>query len=311
MTGPTFLVVGGARCGTSALAEGLRTHPRVFVTDPKEPHYFAFHETGAHFTAPGDAHTVNRVSVTDTDAYRRLYPRHHDYHALGDASVSTLYYHDRALPLAHATNPDLRLVALLRQPVDRAWSAHQYMRARGLEPVEDFLGAVSLERQRMADGWHHLWHYTAMSAYAPGVAGLLATFPAEQVGVWFYDDLEADYDGTVAAILDFVGVDPAERETEEVPRVNISGQPRSKALHAGITAATASPRLRSGVKRVTSYRFRERVRRVVLRREGIPADVVDRIAPIFSDDLGRLRTLLDGPACRGRLPDWLAEVDPR
>ena len=53
-TMPTFLVIGAARSGTTGLVEGLRTHPRVFVTDPKEPHYFALHRIGARFTAPGD-----------------------------------------------------------------------------------------------------------------------------------------------------------------------------------------------------------------------------------------------------------------
>ena len=45
MPTPTFLVVGTARAGTTAVVEGLRTHPQVFVTQPKEPHYFAFHGT--------------------------------------------------------------------------------------------------------------------------------------------------------------------------------------------------------------------------------------------------------------------------
>ena len=63
MSVPTFLIVGGARCGTTGLVEGLRRHPNVFITDPKEPHYFALHGSGAHFTAPGDAHTINRVAV--------------------------------------------------------------------------------------------------------------------------------------------------------------------------------------------------------------------------------------------------------
>ena len=80
MTIPTFLVVGAARCGTTGLVEGLRSHPRVFVTDPKEPHYFALHRTRRRSSpAPGDAHTINRVAVTDRDAYLALYPAEHDY----------------------------------------------------------------------------------------------------------------------------------------------------------------------------------------------------------------------------------------
>ena len=114
---PTFLVVGAARCGTTGLVEGLRSHPRVFVTDPKEPHYFALHRIGAHFTAPGDEHTINKVAVTDRDAYLALYPQEHDFLALGDGSVSTIYYHQESIPEIKAINPDMRLVVMLREPV--------------------------------------------------------------------------------------------------------------------------------------------------------------------------------------------------
>lgn len=47
MTIPTFLVAGGARCGTTGVVEGPRAHPRDVVATPNEPHYFARHRTGA------------------------------------------------------------------------------------------------------------------------------------------------------------------------------------------------------------------------------------------------------------------------
>ena len=145
---PNFLVVGAARCGTTGLVEGLRAHPQVFVTDPKEPHYFALHKHRRALRGTRRRATINQVAVTDRDAYLDLYPQEHDYLALGDGSVSTLYYHQDALPEVVAMNPAMRLVVLLREPVARAHSSHQYMRARGLEPVEDFLEAVALEDER-------------------------------------------------------------------------------------------------------------------------------------------------------------------
>jgi hypothetical protein len=302
MTGPTFLVVGGARCGTTGLVEGLRTHPRVFVTDPKEPHYFALHKTGAHFTAPGDDHTINRVAVTDRERYLALFPSDHQYEALGDASVSTMYYADEALPEVVRMNPDMKLVALLREPVERAYSAHQYMRARGFEPEEDFLTAVALEEDRRRLGWHHIWHYTAMSRYADSVAALQAAVPPEQLRIWFYDDLNSDYDRTLIEVFSFLDVPPLAQLTD-VPRVNISGNPRYRAAHTVLRWATGNERLRSTVKRATSYRFRERIRRSLLRSSGLPAGAREQLSPLFVEDLARLRKLLpDQP-----LPAWLTD----
>lgn len=304
-TVPNFLVIGAARSGTTGLVEGLRTHPQVFVTDPKEPHYFALHRLGARFTAPGDEHTINRVAVTDRRAYLSLYPPEHDYLALGDASVSTLYYHEEALPEVRRMNPAMKLVVMLREPVARAYSSHQYMRARGLEPVEDFLAAVELEEWRKERGWHHIWHYTSMSCYADSLEAVYATFPREQVGVWFYDDLEADYSGTVSSILRFLDVPPAVGEATGVPRVNISGQPRFMPVHTAISWATGHERVRNFVKVRTSYRFRERVRRAVLQSDPMPAGARHALEPVFEGDLNRVRGLLDG-----RVPPWLGRLGP-
>lgn len=300
---PTFLVVGAARSGTTGLVEGLRSHPRVFVTEPKEPHYFALHKQGAKFTGPGDAHTINRVAVTDRADYLALYPVEHDYLALGDASVSTMYYAEDAIPEILAMNPDMRLVVLLREPVARAWSSHQYMWARGFETEPDFLAAVALEEERKAAGWHHIWHYTSQSRYADQVAALLDAFPREQVGIFFHDDLESDYGGTLGRVLAFLGVPAHAGVGENVPRVNISGQPRFAAAHKVLGWAVGKERLRTFVKDHTSYRFRERIRRTLLRQDVLPVAARDQLEPLFADDLVRLRAML-GPDGQ-QWPDWL------
>lgn len=304
---PTFVVAGAARSGTTGLVEGLRSHPLVFVTDPKEPHYFALHRMGAHFTGPGDDHTINRVAVTRREDYLALYDDAHRCRALGDAAVSTLYYHDEAIPELLRTNPAMKVVILLREPVARAWSAHQYMRARGVEPVEDFLEAVELEPMRRDAGWHHIWHYTAMSLYADAVAAFRSAFPPAQLGIWYFDELTRDYAGTVGSILRFLGVPPVPGEAVGIPRVNVSGRPRYRTVHTAIRWATGHERIRSTVKRATSYRFREQVRGRILRAGGPPLEVRQRLAPLFVDDLARLRVLLPGEA-----PDWAAgqAVDP-
>jgi hypothetical protein len=316
VTGPTFLVAGGARCGTTGLVEGLREHPDVAVIEPKEPHYFALHRLGAAFTAPGDEHTINRVAVTDRERYLALFPTARPdgtpYTALGEGSVSTLYYPEESIPEILRLNPAMRLVVLLRDPVERAHSAYGYMRARGLEPEEDFLTAVAREEERKAAGWHHIWHYTGMSRYADDLAAFHDAFPADQLGVWFYDDLNRDYATTVAEVLTFIGVPTSAAEVGEVPRVNVSGQPRSRVFHEVIKRATAQPALRTAVKRATSYRFREAVRRRALRTDDLPAGAREQLGPVFAEDLARLADLLPRMLPPGRsVPDWVTSEATR
>lgn len=301
---PTFLVAGAGRCGTTGLIEGLRTHPDVFVTQPKEPHFFALHDTVVDYRAPGDEATINRVSVTNQTAYLALFDGA-DQRCRGEGSVSTMYFPGRSIPKILEINPDMRIVLILREPVDRAFSAYQYMSARGFETEATFAGAVAAEASRRAANWHHLWHYTQMSLYSKALAAFLGSFPASQVGVFFYDDLQSDYTGTVASVLRFIGAPRIEGEALGVPRVNMSGTPRSAAVHRALQLATANELVRGTVKRVTSYRMREFVRRSALRRDGVDAVARAQLAPRFTADLQELRALL-APRLGSDLPPWLA-----
>lgn len=304
---PTFLVAGAGRSGTTGLVEGLRTHPQVFVTQPKEPHYFALHGQPAVFAGPGDAATINKVAVTDKDSYLGLFPAERGGLALGDGSVSTLYYAERAVEEIRRINPEMRVVLILREPVERAYSSYLYMRARGFEPCEDPLEALADEPRRRADNWHHLWHYEAMSHYSADVAALQQGLGREQVGVWFHDDLVADYAGTVSSVLRFLDLPADPGEGVGVPRVNVSGTPRLQLVQRTIVAATRNELLRRTVKRTTSFRFRERVRRSSLRPSSVPSQVRDHFDGVFAADLANLRSLVDGD---GTVPGWLPRVPP-
>jgi Sulfotransferase family len=297
---PNFLVAGAARSGTTSITETLRAHPDVFVTQPKEPHYFAYAGQPAAFTGPGDDATVNKVAVTDREQYLALYPREHDYVALGDGSVSTLYYHEKAVPEITALNPAMRIIIVLRDPVERAFSSYQYLRARGFEPEEDFRVALREEPRRVQEGWQHLWHYTGMSYYADAVQHFLEAFGRDQVGVWFYEEV-TEGGGTQFAngLYEFLGLDPARVASAEVPRVNVSGEPRSKGLQTLIQTATRHESIRRLAKAVLPFGVRERIRGANLKSTGAPADVRQELAPKFRDDLRRLSEILDRPT-----PGW-------
>jgi hypothetical protein len=301
---PTFLVTGAARSGTTGLVEGLRTNTHIFVTEPKEPHYFAFHGTEVDFQGPGDAATINRVALPNRADYLALFPQDGAVAAYGDGSVSTLYYHEHALPEVVRMNPDMRLVVMLREPVSRAYSSYQYMRARGFETETSFLAAVEAEPERQALNYHHLWHYTSMSMYADALADMVEAVGPNQVGVWYYDDLQSDYVGTVSQVMRFIGAPATANEAEAVPRVNISGTPRSAIVGRVIWAATRNEWLRRAVKSLSSYRTRERVRGLVLRRSDVPFDARRQLEHRFHDDLRRLNDVLDLLPDRPR-PGWL------
>jgi hypothetical protein len=291
----TFVVAGAARAGSTAVVEALRAHPDVFVTQPKEPHYLALGDRPACFTGPGDDETINRFAVTDEAAYDALYRGGSEHVARGEGSVSTLYYNQRAAQRLHALSPDAKIVLVLREPVARAYSSHQYLLNRGYEPVADFLDAVGMEKGRMAAGWHHLWHYTAMSRYADAVAHFRATFGSDAVGVWWYDDLQADSRRCLAEIQRFIGVDPDRAAQDEVQRVNASGVPRRQWVQTAMHKAAERPQLKAAVKAIVPFAVRERIRSANLAANDVPASVHSALAPSFASDLDRLEDVLVRP----------------
>lgn len=300
---PTFLVVGAARSGTTAVTEGLKTHPKVFVTQPKEPHYFAFHGQTVNFRGPGDEAAINRVAITDRGQYLALYPPASSYSALGDGSVTTLYYAEHAADEIRRVNPDVRIVVLLREPTERAFSSFNYLRARKVEEESDFLRALEREPQRIRSHWHHMWHYSGVSHYSKSLKILRDTFGADQVRVWFYDDLTRDYSSTLREVMAFIGLaDGAEHEVS-LPRVNASGMPRLGAAQDVVLWATRHQKVRAAVKSVVGFRTRERIRSSLLRTVSMPDEVRTCVGDRFTDDLVELSSMLGG-----RGPSWLPQL---
>jgi hypothetical protein len=292
--GPTFLVAGAARAGSTAVVEALRSHPDVFVTLPKEPHFFALGGTTPAFTGPGDDATINRESITDLDRYLALYPSDGRYLARGEGSVSTLYYAEQSIPAIEELAPDARIVIVLRDPVNRAFSSYQYLKVRGFEPEDDFLAAVDDEARRRELGWHHLWHYTGMSHYADDVKAFLEAF-GDRVGVWFHDELESDPVTTITSIQAFIGVDPARSPITEVQRVNASGRAKVPALQSAIQWGGRQAAVRSTVKKIVPFSVREKIRGANLVPQGANPVIRQALLPRFADDLQRLEAVLARP----------------
>ncbi len=297
-TTPSFVVAGAARSGTTALTEALRSHPDIFVTTPKEPHYLALAGCSLDFTGPGDEVMINRAAVTSREAYLGLYPQVHQYTALGEGSVSTLYYYDRSIPRLLSINGDIRVVLLLRHPVARAYSSFQFLRAQGYEPLSDFLAAVEDEPRRVRAGWHHLWHYVGMSHYADSVEFVVRALGRDQVGVWFYDELVADPSRTLDEVLRFLGADPSKLPPGALWETNVSGTPRSRRLQSFYWWARRRELLRRAV-RLAPFKLRQRLRNANLRPTSLPVEAGRELGELFVDDLSRLTEIVGRP-----LPRW-------
>jgi hypothetical protein len=217
---PDFLIIGAQKAGTTALFAYLRWHPEITGPSWKEVSFF------------------DRRYREDERAYRASFPakprqwlvkrRRGRWPLVGEASPSYIL-HPLAPQRARDLVPDARLIALLRNPVDRAYSHYQHEVRLGREPLsfEDALDAEEdrlrgeVERMTAEPSYfsHAWWNYTyaARGRYAEQLGRWFELFPRDQLLVLFTEELDGDTAGTYACVLDFLGARP--HELGSYPRI--------------------------------------------------------------------------------------------
>ncbi len=204
---PDFFVIGAPKGGTTALHVALALHPQLFMSPVKEPKFFICDGRPPRWGGgPGDAHS-----------YGEWFWRQDDYEALfADAPTGVLCGESTPFYLAdfdakqriRERVPHARLIAVLRDPVDRAYSNWAHLWSDGLEPLSDFLAACAEEDGRIAAGWAPFWHYLALGRYGEQLRHLYTVFPREQVHLLRYRYLVDQPREALNGICAFLGVAP-------------------------------------------------------------------------------------------------------
>ncbi len=297
-TRPNLLVIGAASSGTTALCATLARHPEIFMITPNQVHFLANAGRPVTFSGPGDDLSINRALVSDPDHYRRLFDHAGHSPLRGEGSVSTLYAPDRAIPAITANAaPDVRLIAILRNPVKRAYSSYLDLRSRGVETSPTFEHALDLEDGRIADGYHHLWHLRAMSRYRDQIAPFATAF-GDRLLVLIHEEYERDPKANLDRVHRFLGLDPLLplQHAGETRRGDNAGSDLLVSVVNGIKRAPMAQQL---VRAATPRALRGRNRRAKAERP--PLDPVTEATLIadFRPDVAAVEQVL------GRtIDDW-------
>ena len=201
---PDFLIAGVPKAGTTALHAALVQHPDLFLSRVKEPKFFLSDGRPPATGGPGDVQTYQEHVWRQAD-YEALFDAAPPGTLRGEATPFYLYdlaAHDRIKSLI----PDVKLIILLRDPVDRAHSNWTHLWIAGLEPEADFLSACRAEPDRIAAGWADFWHYLNLGRYGRQVEHLFRLFPREQVLLLRYRDLRDAPAATLDRVCAFLGV---------------------------------------------------------------------------------------------------------
>lgn len=300
---PDFLLIGAPKAGTTALFMALSRHPRIFASAQKEPRYFAYPGKKPQFAGPGGRRKADNLVWAERD-YLGLFAACPAGHKAGEASTTYLH-HPQAPANVRAKVPDARLIAVLRQPVDRAYSQWLHFRQEGLERISDFETAWRAGPDRVARGWSPVWLYRERGFYGEQLGRWLACFPREQLLVLFYEDWLHRPAEILAQICAHLGLEDFAEPI--VTRENVSSrQPRWEWLHHRLVL---NSHLRAWAQRRLPLWLRDAITRPInrinLRRgPGIDPALRARLSLDFRDDIERLETIT------GRdLSHWLARPE--
>lgn len=286
---PDFFIIGAPKAGSSALWQALRGHPDVYFPATKEPNYFAYKGHSLGFSCPGSEY-LRQTCVTDEAEYRRLFCDCPAGSRAGEASVGYLSTPDAPAELAAAV-PRARLVAVLRHPVDRAFSHWTYMRQLGWEAIADFEAAVAAAPSRLAAGWRPAWDYLEPGRYGKHLDRWFGHLDRSQLLVLFYTDWVSRPHEVLRQVCRHIGVEP--RDDLPVMRENPTHGLRWPTLRRWMVSDSVPRRF---AHRLLPARVRDAVSIVAERANIGPKPRLDpairrKLLDVYASDMDRLETI--------------------
>ncbi len=287
---PEFLVIGAARAGTTALHGYLRQHPQIFMPDLKEPNYFAFAGEALACRGPGADYINN--SITDAQRYRALFAPAPAGAIRGEASPLYLYADQAAARIAHWRS-DMRLVVILRNPVEQAFSHFLYATKQAIETEADFTRVLALEDERLAAGWQPLFGYSRFPRYGEQLQRFLDVFPREQLFIRLYEDFREDPQGLMRDLFAFLGADPG-FAPDMSRKPNAGGVPKNRALQDFLMKPNPVTRaIGLVVPQKLRWEIRDRIAALnTTRQDKMPAAARDILKERLGGDIRRLEALI-------------------
>lgn len=202
---PDALVIGAPKAGTSALHAALARHEQVFVVSPKEPKYYMCTDAPPPaYNGPGDAHS-QKEWVWRADDYASLFAGAPAESIRLESTPFYLYLPHSRRRIAEEL-PEAKLIVVVRDPIDRAYSNWMHLWVDGLEPIDNLAEAWAAEDHRVAAGWAPFWHYQRLGRYGEQLADLLTLVDRDRVLVLRYWQVVSRPSKTLDRVADFLGI---------------------------------------------------------------------------------------------------------
>ena len=191
---PNFFIIGAIRGGTTSLYEYLKDIPSVYMSAIKEPGYFS---------KSVDATLLLTEPIRSKEKYLKLFENVQNETAIGEASPTYLW-DPQAAKLIHQQVPDARIIMILRDPVERAFS--HYLMLIGNGSIDSSFEQIIDQSVQLP---HDDFSGRIINAgfYSEQVSRYLELFPRENIKIFIFEEFIKDTKKSVQEVLDFLKVD--------------------------------------------------------------------------------------------------------
>ena len=221
---PNFIIIGAMKAATTSAYTYLLQHPDVFMTKVKEPLFFNNYKQENDYFIKGRKGVKNRT----LQEYKSLFDNVKNEKAIGEASPAYIL-NEMAPNLIKELIPDVKIVAILRQPIDRAYSNFLHAKRDKREPIDDFETAFEKEEERIKNNWSPLYYYKSQGYYFHLLSRYYAIFNNANIKVLLFDDFIKNPIACTQEIYKFLEVNPAFiPDTSNI--ANISGVPTNNII---------------------------------------------------------------------------------
>lgn len=272
---PDFLVIGAAKAGTSALYQYMREHPQIFMP-AKEIRYFAY-DGGEEAREREERFGKYHFEVKSLEAYQALFAAADPSLSWGE--IAPIYLESQSAPRRiRELIPDVRLIAILRNPVHRAFSGYvmQVRSGREHRPVHEAFDPAA--------------HHVQAGFYHAQIKRYLDLFPREQLMLILYEEFAHDNRATLGGIFEFLGVD-TDFEPPLHQKHNVSTYPKSRMFNSLIENRLTRDVLRPALPEWVRHLARRAKKSNLGKPPRIPQVVHAHLLDIYRDDILRLQDL--------------------
>lgn len=308
MKSPNFFVVGAVKTGSTSLAYYLEQHPDIYISPIKEPHFFSkdirsadFHpeyrrSVSINVEAYLGKHVLSRMHVAhieDQSQYLELFREVKDEKVVGELSMSYLYSNCAAENILRF-DPDAKVVMVLRQPVERAYS-HYLMDVSGFASADvGFIQALESDWANVDKGWGKSHLYVELGRYFEQVQRYLALFPEKQVKVFLYEDYRDDPAGFMEELFEFLEVDSATARSIDFSELkNTASLPIIKFTNDQLRFINKFKKI---IGRILPAGLTGLIKSMMVSHQNIPKlrkDEFDHAMKYFSEDIKKLSALIN------------------